>query len=212
MCSLHRGYYGHYHTGTLLGHTTTGSRAPGPRPLTPWPGPRCGAGAGAGTRCPGWRRPLAVCGGGAGVHSVQASPATATLAGHQPPVCCDHRPLVWAMVCGGRARAQPSHQQVGLHHSTPPPPSGAPAPCPPPGHHLGTPPPRLITQCHVSPCHHWPGHVETLLQTYAYLEMLVIWKNTTFIKASIISYFLPKSLPPRLPGLQLQTASFPLSH
>ena len=124
--------------------------------------------------------------------SVQASPATATLAGHQPPVCCDHRPLVAGRWCGGgRPRAQPSHQQVGLHHSTPPPPSGAPAPSPAPGHHLATPPPRLVTQCHACPCHHWPGHVETLHQTYAYLAMLAISnKFTTFI----ISYFLPKSV------------------
>ena len=88
---------------------------------------------------------------------------------------------------GGRPRAQPSHQQVGLHHSTPPPPSGAPAPSPAPGHHLATPPPRLVTQCHACPCPHWPGHVETLHQTYAYLAMLAISnKFTTFI----ISYFL----------------------
>ena len=143
-------------TGTLLGHHHRQQSSWPPPPSPPGLGPGAGRGRGHGARAGGdhWQ-----CGGGAGVHSVQASPATATLAGHQPPVCCDHRPLVWAMVCGGRARAQPSHQQVGLHHSTPPPPSGAPAPCPPPGHHLGTPPPRLITQCHVSPCHHWPGHV-----------------------------------------------------
>ena len=49
MCSLHRGYYGHYHTGTLLGHnSTTGSRAPGPRPPHPlaWARVRGGGGGG----------------------------------------------------------------------------------------------------------------------------------------------------------------------
>ena len=133
-----------------------------------------------------------MCGGGVGCalvcrpprprpHWPGTSPQSVVTTGHWSGRWCG----------GGRPRAQPSHQQVGLHHSTPPPPSGAPAPSPAPSHHLATPPPRLVTHCHACPCHHWPGHVETLHQTYAYLAMLAISnKFTTFI----ISYFLPKSV------------------
>ena len=112
MCSLHRGYYSHCHTAPYYATPPPALAAEllAPPPSPPWPGPRCGAGA-------GWR-PLAVCGV---CTSVQASPATATLAGHQPPVCCDHRPLVWAVVWWRPAPGPaepPAGRSPPLHSST----------------------------------------------------------------------------------------------
>ena len=115
MCSLHRGYYSHCHTAPC--YATPPPPALAAELLAPAPShhPDLGPGAGRGRGHGGDHWQCVVC------TSVQASPATATLAGHQPPVCCDHRPLVWAVVWWRPAPGPaepPAGRSPPLHSST----------------------------------------------------------------------------------------------